>query len=205
MNLRRFCNFMKEIHKKIWPEYFEAVLSGKKNFELRLNDFDVNEGDTLILEEWDPKTRQYTGRSVARRASYVGRWTLDDLAKFWPETDIREKGIQIISLGAAEQPREKFTKLVRDKIPDIIRSKGREPVMHVATDEEYHEKLNQKLQEEVNEYLHGEKPEELADILEVIEALATKKGVTMEELVVIKKKKLDERGGFAGKIILEQS
>lgn len=193
------------IKKKIWPEYFEVVLSGKKNFELRLNDFDVNEGDTLVLEEWDPATKQYTGRNVARRASYVGRWTLDDLAKFWPEPDIREKGIQIISLAAAEQPRVKFTKLVRDKIPDIIRSKGREPVMHVATEEEYHEKLNQKLQEEVNEYLHGEKAEELADILEVVEALAAEKHVTMDELAAIKKKKFEERGGFAQKIILEQS
>lgn len=99
----------------------------------------------------------------------------------------------------------KFSKLVRDKIPEIIRSKGREPVSHVATDQEYHEKLNQKLQEEVNEYLHGEKAEELADILEVVEALAIEKNVTMEELAVIKKKKFDDRGGFAGKIILEQS
>ena len=39
------------IHKKILPEYFEAVASGKKKYELRLNDFNVNEGDTLRSEE----------------------------------------------------------------------------------------------------------------------------------------------------------
>lgn len=42
---------MTNIHKKINPEYFNAILSGKKNFELRLNDFDINEGDTMVLEE----------------------------------------------------------------------------------------------------------------------------------------------------------
>lgn len=46
---------MKKINKKkVWPEYFENILSGKKKYELRLNDFDVKEGDVLVLEEWDP-------------------------------------------------------------------------------------------------------------------------------------------------------
>lgn len=84
------------IKKKIWPEYFDAVASGKKNYELRLNDFEVNEGDTLVLEEWDPKTKEYTGRSVKKMVTYVGKFKLDKL--FWPETEIEEKGIQVISL-----------------------------------------------------------------------------------------------------------
>lgn len=85
------------IKKKILPEYFEAVLSGKKKYELRLNDFDVAEGDTLVLEEWNPATKMYTGRSVERRVTYVGRFRIDKL--FWPEEEIQEKGIQIISLS----------------------------------------------------------------------------------------------------------
>jgi ASC-1-like (ASCH) protein len=52
------------IKKKIWPEHFEQVTSGKKKFELRVNDFEINEGDTLILEEWDPKIKEYTGRQI---------------------------------------------------------------------------------------------------------------------------------------------
>ena len=87
---------MATIKKKIWPEYFEAVLSGKKKYELRLNDFEVNEGDTLLLEEWDPKTNQYTGRNVERRVTYVGKFQIDNL--FWPEDQIKEKGLQIISM-----------------------------------------------------------------------------------------------------------
>ena len=92
-------NNMKIINKKIWPEYFEAVASGKKKFELRLNDFDIQEGDTLILEEWDPKTKEYTGRRIEKQAGYVGKWKLEDLSAFWPEEQIMEKGIQIISLN----------------------------------------------------------------------------------------------------------
>ena len=84
------------IKKKIWPEYFDAVASGKKKFELRLNDFEVNEGDILVLEEWDPKTESYTGRKTEKKATYVCKFKIDKL--FWPEEQIKEKGIQIISL-----------------------------------------------------------------------------------------------------------
>ena len=55
---------MKIIKKKTWPEYFELVLAGKKRFDLRVADFDIEEGDTLVLEEWNPKTKEYTGRKI---------------------------------------------------------------------------------------------------------------------------------------------
>lgn len=87
---------MVTIKKKIWPEYFDAIVSGKKKYELRLNDFAIKEGDALLLEEWDPKTRAYTGRSVEKKVTYVGKFKIDQL--FWPEEEIKEKGIQIISL-----------------------------------------------------------------------------------------------------------
>lgn len=84
------------INKKIWPEYFETIVSGKKKFELRLNDFEVSEGDILLLEEWNPDTKKYTGRKVEKKVTYVGKFKIDQL--FWPEADIKEKGIQIISI-----------------------------------------------------------------------------------------------------------
>lgn len=87
---------MTTIKKKIWPSYFDAVKSGKKNFELRLNDFRVKEGDTLLLEEWDPKTEKYTGRSIKRKVTYVAIFKIDKL--FWPKRDILKKGLQIISI-----------------------------------------------------------------------------------------------------------
>jgi len=84
------------IKKKIWPEYFKEVASGKKKFELRLNDFDAAEGDSLVLEEWDPKTKEYTGRKIEKKVTYVGKFKIDGL--FWPEEQIKEKGLQILSL-----------------------------------------------------------------------------------------------------------
>jgi len=87
---------METIHKKIWPKYFEDILSGKKKYELRLNDFNIKEGDLLILKEWDPDTKKYTGRKIEKKVTYVGKFKIDEL--FWPEEQIKEKGIQIISL-----------------------------------------------------------------------------------------------------------
>lgn len=94
---------MKTVEKKVWPEYFQEILDEKKTFELRLNDFDISEGDILRLREWDPKESDYTGRELSRTAGYVGRWKIDDLTQFWPREEIDEKGIQIISLMPAEE------------------------------------------------------------------------------------------------------
>lgn len=84
------------VRKKTWPELFETVASGKKNFDLRLNDFDISEGDTFVLEEWDPKTKEYTGRKLEKKVTFVGKFKIDKL--FWPEEEIKKKGIQILSL-----------------------------------------------------------------------------------------------------------
>jgi hypothetical protein len=60
------------IHElKTWPRYFEAVVLGRKTFELRKADRTFVQGDTLILREWDPESGEYTGRSVERRITYV--------------------------------------------------------------------------------------------------------------------------------------
>ncbi|MBI4992059.1 MAG: DUF3850 domain-containing protein [Candidatus Harrisonbacteria bacterium] len=87
---------MSIIKKKIWPEYFDAVASGKKKYELRLDDFEVGEGDVLVLEEWDPKIGKYTGRKKEKKVTYIGKFKIDKL--FWPEEQIKQNGIQIISL-----------------------------------------------------------------------------------------------------------
>lgn len=89
---------MKKVEKKVWPEYFKEILSGKKTFELRVNDFEIDEGDTLVLKEWDPKIKDYTGREIEKIVGFVGKWKIKDLEAFWPREDIDEKGIQIISL-----------------------------------------------------------------------------------------------------------
>ncbi len=99
----------------------------------------------------------------------------------------------------------KYGKLVRDKIPEIIESKGGTSVIHTATDEEYEKKLKEKLSEEIAEFLKDANPEELADILEVVYALGDMLGITREELEIIRAKKEVERGAFRKKIILDES
>ena len=89
---------MATIKKKLWKEYFDAINSGRKNFELRLNDFDIQEGDTLILEEWDKDKRKYTGRSITRTVMHVSKFKLEDIYAFNSEEEFKEKGIQVISL-----------------------------------------------------------------------------------------------------------
>jgi len=68
---------MPTITKKMWPEEFEAVLSGKKKIDIRVADFNINEGDTLILEEWNPETKQYTGRKIEKKVGSVAKFKLD--------------------------------------------------------------------------------------------------------------------------------
>jgi len=98
----------------------------------------------------------------------------------------------------------KYNKLVRDKIPEIIKSKGKTPLTYIADDKEYKEKLKKKLHEEVEEFTSSEDKEELADILEVIYAICKSKNIKFEGLEKIRKEKQKERGGFRDKIILKE-
>lgn len=99
----------------------------------------------------------------------------------------------------------KHNKLIRDKIPEIIKQLGDVPITHIADDEEYLEKLKKKLEEEVNEFLEENSKEELADILEIIYAIRDFMKVGKEELESLRKKKAEERGGFRDRIILDET
>ena len=81
------------IKKKTWPKLFKLVKSGKKKFDLRLADFKVREGDTLVLEEYDPKKKQYTGRKIQKKVKFVLKVRLND---FGQEKEIIKRGAYII-------------------------------------------------------------------------------------------------------------
>jgi hypothetical protein len=84
-----------KIEKKTWPEYFEKILSGEKNFDLRLADWECNLGDILVFKEWDPEKKEYTGRVAEKTVSYVLK--TKDISLFLKE-DVERYGYQIISL-----------------------------------------------------------------------------------------------------------
>lgn len=63
----------KTVTKKILPKYFRDVLDGLKTFELRKDEDDIQPGDTLVLKEWDPDEKSFTGWQVEKQVSYVLR------------------------------------------------------------------------------------------------------------------------------------
>lgn len=84
---------MAQIHKKIWPEYFRLIRSGKKKCELRLADFKLRPGDILVLDEWDPKKKKYTGKSLRRKVKGV---TKIDLFDFYKVISLKKYGCYLI-------------------------------------------------------------------------------------------------------------
>ena len=96
-----------------------------------------------------------------------------------------------------------YNKLVRDKIPEIIEEDGKNCKTRILSDEEYIAALEEKLNEEVAEYQADKNLEEMADVLEVLQAICIARGYSLEELEALRAKKANERGGFADKIFLE--
>lgn len=101
-----------------------------------------------------------------------------------------------------------YNKLVRDKIPQIIKDDNRKPITRVLSDEEYKKALNDKLLEEYNEVIvagsSNELMEELADMIEVIRAISLAEGRELEDVIEISKVKRLKRGAFDDRIFLER-
>ena len=85
-------------------------------------------------------------------------------------------------------------KLVRDKIPQIIEGSGKTCVTRSLSDAEYLAALDAKLQEELNEYQADKSMEELADLLEVMMAVAEARGHTFAEVEALRREKAEKRG-----------
>lgn len=96
-----------------------------------------------------------------------------------------------------------YNKLVRDNIPEIIRNSGETPHISFLDDASYLKELRKKLLEETKEFLESEEIVELADILEVIEALAKAKGSSLDEIMNLKIKKSIKNGAFDKRLFLE--
>lgn len=94
-------------------------------------------------------------------------------------------------------------KLVRDRIPEIIRNDGKKPIIEILSNEEYLKELDKKLNEEVAEYQADKSIEEMADVLEVLLAICESRGHSIDELIQVRNRKRDKRGAFKEKIYWE--
>ena len=100
-----------------------------------------------------------------------------------------------------------YNKLVRDNIPDIIESKGETPVTKILDDNTYKIELEKKLNEEYQEVLAAsgdDRVEELADMLEIVRALAKLEGKSLQNVIEIADVKSEKRGALEKKIFLEK-
>jgi predicted house-cleaning noncanonical NTP pyrophosphatase (MazG superfamily) len=99
-----------------------------------------------------------------------------------------------------------YNKLVRDKIPGIIEANGETAITKILEDEEYIKYLKKKSYEEMDEYCAAESNahalEELADMLEIIHALASQHGSSINEVEKARQEKAEKRGGFLQKTFL---
>ena len=100
-----------------------------------------------------------------------------------------------------------YNKLVRDKIPNIIKEKGETPIIKVLDEINYKKELEKKLYEEYKEVMEAigdDRVEELADMLEVIRALASLENKNLNDIIALADKKNEKRGAFEEKIFLEK-
>lgn len=101
-----------------------------------------------------------------------------------------------------------YNKLVRDKIPEIIEKDGETPFIRILGDEEYKKELKKKIKEEAEELFLAENNEdlikEIGDVLEILEYIEKSFGLDKEEILKVKEKRKQNRGGFDNKIFLEK-
>lgn len=98
-----------------------------------------------------------------------------------------------------------YNKLVRDKIPKIIESSGNKCEIEVVSDDVALEYLYKKLNEEVGELLEDKNLDEIADVMEVLFAIASKYGYGEEDVLSRRNEKKDSRGGFKDNLILKKT
>lgn len=102
-----------------------------------------------------------------------------------------------------------FNKLVRDKIPNKIESNGEVAITRILSDDEYKNELYKKLLEESHEVINSQGGEdtleELADVLEVLKAIAELNNKKIDDVIEKANQKRLNRGGFEKRIFLEKT
>ncbi|HRY91257.1 MAG TPA: nucleoside triphosphate pyrophosphohydrolase [Candidatus Gracilibacteria bacterium] len=103
--------------------------------------------------------------------------------------------------------RKTYNKLIRDRIPEVIRSHGKLPNYRELNREDYREALKEKLLEEAIELKKAESMEdminEISDVMEILDAVIEEFGINRDEVIIKKLSKKEERGAFTKKLFLE--
>jgi ASC-1-like (ASCH) protein len=86
---------MAVVEKKCWPDFFEKIATGEKSAEIRLADFKINEGDTMLLKEFDPTTKKFSGREIKKKCKAITKF--DPFATY-KESDLKKYGCYLIEL-----------------------------------------------------------------------------------------------------------
>lgn len=166
--------------------FTQDILRAKGRHVVRLTYLGEASGQVNLDEEEHESFRWFSLRQLR---------TLKDL-------DIYAK--EMLRSGAVDQYLPPTEKLVRDYIPAILRKKKVDFEYYVAGKKEYRERLFEKLGEELVELYASRNAEELADMLEVLLALAREMGIPPAQLAKVQKQKLRDKGGFKKRIILTQ-
>ncbi len=98
-----------------------------------------------------------------------------------------------------------YNKLVRDRIPEIIRASGRRCKAEPLDDAAYRRALLDKLVEESGEVARADSDQivsELADLCEVLDALLDAHGIDHNTVLAEQQRRRVERGGFARRLCL---
>ena len=152
--------------------------------------------------------KEHTGKDYSIQQA---RDALEDAVELlkgkYPHLTVRLLDYSIWDYMAHRQKDKKakqYQKLVRDRIPEMIEADGKTCVCETLSDEDYIAFLDQKLNEELAEYQESKSLEELADLLEVMQAVVKARGWTLEELEQVRANKVAKRGGFKKKILLKE-
>lgn len=149
------------------------------------------------------------GQTVSVRQAYVLlKEVVERLQPDYPHLTVRLLDYTIWNHmaygGTAQRIQFQYYKLVRDRIPEIIEESGKTCVYKILSDTDYLCLLDEKLQEELAEYQESKSLEELADLLEVMQAVVKARGWTLKELERVRADKAAKRGGFEKKILLKE-
>lgn len=83
---------MKIIEKKLWPDYFDSDRTAPVDFKCA--DFDLESGDSIRFREWNPETKEYTGREYIRIVKRVTKH--ESPTRYWSQEELERNGMFII-------------------------------------------------------------------------------------------------------------